>query len=171
MNFNWDNINESVEQNAQYLEDFLQDEIIKEFISKSKKYRGTGNLAGSVRVLGRTDDRTNETTFTITMNDYGFYQDSGVYGQGLENKVVANPISYFPPGRFKKPTLPWAPRTKFSFAAARSIAQKGLKPRPFILEALTRFEKKVGDDLEQATQLDVEDALGTIFMKSGAKIS
>ena len=165
MNFNWDNINESVEQNAQFLEDFIQDEIIKEGLLK------TGNLASSVRVVGRTDDNTNETTFTITMNDYGFYQDSGVYGQGLENKVVANPISYFPPGRFKKPTLPWAPRTKFSFAAARSIAQKGLKPRPFILEALTRFEKKVGDDLEQATQLDVEDALGTIFMKSGAKIS
>ena len=165
MDFNWDNINDSVEQNAQFLEDFIQDEIIKEGLLK------TGNLAGSVRVLGRTDDRTNETTFTISMNDYGFYQDSGVYGQGLENKVVANPISYFPPGKFKKPTIPWAPRTKFSFAAARSIAQKGLKPRPFILEALTRFEKKVGDDLEQVAGLDVEDALGTIFMKSGAKIS
>jgi hypothetical protein len=165
MEFNWDNINESVKQNAQYLEDFLQDEIIKEGLLK------TGNLAGSVKVLGRTDDRTNETTFTITMNDYGFYQDSGVYGQGQENRVIANSMSYFTPGRFRKPTIPWAPRTKFSFAAARSIAQKGLKPRPFILEALTRFEKKVGDDLEQATKLDVEDALGKIFMKSGAKLS
>lgn len=167
MENSWKHINEVLEQNAEFLQDFLVDEIINEGLLK------TGNLAQSVKVVPMQDTSKNETTYNITMNDYGYYQDSGVQGSGANRRYSPNPESYYSPTifKFRKPSIPWKPRTIFSFQAARSIAQDGLKPRPFIKEALMKFEKKVGEDLEEAGIQDIQDNMTILFMKSGAKLS
>jgi len=167
MEFNWDNIEESLEQNAEFLQDFLVDEIIKEGLLK------TGALGKSVNVIALKDETKNETTYNVSMKDYGFYQDSGVMGSGPNKRYSPNPESYYSPTifKFKKPSIPWRPRTVFSVPAAISIAQNGLRPRPFIKEAFARFEEKVGKDIPDAGYQDVDDNMTTLFMKSGAKVN
>lgn len=159
-----ENINNELKQNSQFLQDLLVDEIIKENLLK------TGKLAQSIQVNGK--EEKDGVEYTIEMLEYGFYQDSGVRGVGSNRRFSPNPESYFSAGTFsfKKPTIPWKPRTIFSFPAAKSIAQEGLRPRPFISEALKRFEEITFKTIEGAGVLDVEDKIGEIVVKNGGTI-
>jgi len=156
------NINKTLLQSSQFLQDFLIDEIIKENLLR------TGNLARSVVVVPSQKEDT--TQYNITMAEYGYYQDSGVKGSGKSTNFIPNPESFFKAGTFKSRTIPWKPRTPFSFPAARSIAQNGLMPRPFINDSLNRFEDKLGEDLNTAGELDIEGTIGSMVIKNGGTI-
>ena len=82
-------INEVLKDYARVLEEALVDGILQEGLLK------TGELGRSVRV--NYDER--KEVFSIKMEDYGYYQDSGVHG--IERRQPKNPESLFNPGQFR----------------------------------------------------------------------
>lgn len=155
-------INETLKQNSQFLQDLLVDEIIGENLLR------TGNLARSVVVT--TSQKDERTSYNISMAEYGYYQDSGVRGSGKSTNFTPNPESFFKAGTFKSRTIPWKPITQFDFPAARSIAQNGLMPRPFINDALDRFEEILQEDIDRSGELDLEGAIGNMVIQNGGTI-
>lgn len=148
-------IQQALEIMGERLVEVLQAQIITEGLFK------TGNLANSVTHVV-TDDK-----LSITMNDYGIYQDSGVYGSNsTKNQVVASPKSLFTPGQFKSKVI----GGPLPFPVRYSIAQKGLKPRPFILPAYennrTYLEEPLINGIEDQITVNVFD----IGKKHGAKL-
>jgi len=84
-----------------------------------------------------------KVTITSKMNDYGYFQDSGV--SGIKKKVNKNPQSFNPPGQFSGNfkmiggNLPYGPRV--------SVYKNGFKPQPFIVPAVLQVMDSVGYDL------------------------
>jgi hypothetical protein len=149
-----DNIRGVLKQGAQYLEDNLVDGIINESLMK------TGNLARSVQVQYREDQ--NQPSYTIKMEDYGFYQDSGV--NGTKRSIVSNPQSYFNPGQFRSIVI----GGDLPFAVRKSIAQKGFRPRPFIIPAVNRTIQLLEKPLTEAGADDLDIEINELFTKNGA---
>lgn len=149
-----DNIRGVLKQGAQFLEDNLVDGIINEGLMK----RGT--LARSVQVIYREDQ--NEPSYTIKMEDYGFYQDSGV--NGTKRGIVADPQSYFRPGQFRSIII----GGDLPFAVRKSIAQKGFRPRPFIIPAVNRTIGLLEKPLTEAGGEDIDIEINELFTKNGA---
>jgi hypothetical protein len=131
----------------------IQAQIVKKGLFK------TGNLARSVeyRVLGKV--------MTISMVDYGIYLDSGVKGT-TKNTVVPDSNSLFAPGQFKSKVI----GGPLPFAVRKSIAQKGLEPKPFILPAyngnIAYIEEPLINGIRDDIQVRVEDEM----KKYGVKI-
>lgn len=148
------NIREVLKESAQLLEDNLKDGVINQNLLK------TGTLGRSVQVMYRDDNQ--EPSYTIKMEDYGFYQDSGV--SGTKRPISPNPESYYEPGQFRSVviggTLP--------FAVRKSIAEKGFRPRPFIVPAVQRTIDKMSEPLTEAGAEDIDIEINELFMKNGA---
>lgn len=153
------NIREVLEQLAQFLQDNLKDGIINKGIFK------TGTLANSVQVKYNDDEK--EPSFSLTMEKYGFYQDSGV--MGTKEKFTPNPESLFDPGQFPS-IIPWKPRTNLPFPVAKSIAEKGFSPRPFIVPAVNRSVENYSDKLLEAGAEDINEEIIELFKLNGAKV-
>jgi hypothetical protein len=149
-----DNIKKVLKQGAQFLEDNLVDGIINEGLMK----RGT--LARSVQVIYRDDQ--NQPSYTIKMEDYGFYQDSGV--SGTKRAQPTNPESLYSPGQFRSVII----GGDLPFAVRKSIAQKGFRPRPFIIPAVNRTIGLLEKPLTEAGSEDIDIEINELFTKNGA---
>ena len=149
-----ENIKGVLKQGAQLLQDNLVDGIINQGLLKQ------GTLARSVQV--EYQETNNEPSFIIKMEDYGFYQDSGV--RGTKSWNFAPEDSFFPPGQFRSSviggTLP--------FAVRKSIAQKGFRPRPFIIPAVNRTVQNLEQPLTEAGAKDIDIELMMFATKNGA---
>ena len=150
------NIREVLEQLAQFLQDNLKDGIINEGLFKH------GTLANSVKVEYKDDAK--EPRFSLTMENYGFYQDSGV--NGTKSGFSPNPESLFSPGQFKKKTIGGS----LPFAVRKSIAEKGFRPRPFIVPAVNRSVENYSDKLLEAGAEDINEEIINAFKLNGATI-
>ena len=141
------NITNVMKEATQLYEDSVRDSAIQEGLFK------TGRLANSIQ----SELKENDTKFQIqvSMEDYGIYQDSGI--NGVRGSVAADNRSLYPPGQFKSKTI----GGNLPFAVRFSIAQNGLKPRPFIVGGQERVTNnylvpKLNDagvkDIEQFVQ-------------------
>lgn len=149
-----ENIKGVLKQGAQFLQDNLVDGIINEGLLK----RGT--LARSVDV--QYQENNNEPSFIIKMEDYGFYQDSGV--RGTKSWNFAPQESYFPPGQFRSSVI----GGDLPFPVRKSIAQKGFRPRPFIIPAVNRTIQSLEQPLTDAGAKDIDIELMMFATKNGA---
>ena len=150
------NIREVLEQLAQFLQDNLKDGIINKGLFK------TGKLANSVKVNYSDDDK--EPRFSLSMENYGFYQDSGV--NGTKSGFTPNPESLFEPGQFKSKVIGGS----LPFAARKSIAEKGFRPRPFIVPAVNRSVENYSDKILEAGGEDINEEILNSFKLNGATI-
>lgn len=166
MKLEFKNTNQQLQQNKQFLKDFLQDEIIQKGIVK------TGALASSVVVEGK--ETKTGYDYRITMKDYGYFQDSGVRGtigpMGGKGFTAPNPKSFFEPQVGFTSIIPWKPRSPLPFPAAVAISQRGIQPRPFINYALDRFEKLTGETIQREGIKDVDKSIEGIFLKQGGTV-
>ena len=147
-------INEVLKDYARVLEEALVDGILQENLLN------TGELGRSVRV--RYDEQ-NEA-FSIRMEDYGFYQDSGV--SGIRVRQPRNPESLFDTGQFRSKVI----GGPLPFPVKRSIAQKGFRPRPFINPAVERTSAQLEKPLQEAGVEDINEMVLDIFRTNGAKV-
>ena len=131
----------------------IQAEIVQKGLFK------TGRLARSVehRVVGKV--------LTVSMVDYGIYQDSGVRGT-TKNIVVPDAQSLFPPGQFKS-TVIGGP---LPFAVRKSIAQKGFQPKPFVVPAYTKNMEYIEEPLVNGIEDDIQVQIEDQMKKYGAKL-
>ena len=105
-------------------------------------------------------------TLQIEMLEYGIFQDSGVKGRGNRNVVVADAESLFPPGQFKSKVI----GGPLPFPVRKSIAERGLKPRPFIIPAVTQNQQYLEDSLQEAAGEDYTVAFNDLAKKYGAEV-
>lgn len=145
-------VNEVLKDYARVLEEALVDGILQEGLLKS------GELGRSVRV--NYDEQ--KESFSIKMEDYGYYQDSGVHG--IERRQPKNPESLFNPGQFRSSVI----GGPLPFAVRKSIAQKGFRPRPFINTAVERTTQNLQEPLTEAGAEDIDELVLDIFRTNGA---
>ena len=148
-------INKVLKEAQRRLEEALVDGILNQRLLK------TGTLANSVSV--RYDERNQELiTF---MEDYGVYQDSGV--SGTKSVQSPNDKSLYRPGQFSSKVI----GGNLPFAVRKSIAQKGFKPRPFIVPAYDRVvEQYLDEALLEAGATDIDNSVTNIFKTNGGKV-
>ena len=149
---------EFLEQAGRILVESLQDEIINEGLMN------TGELARSPRYKIQLINGNPELTAFI--EDYGFYQDSGVKGVG-QNRVSPNGESFFPPGQFKSQVI----GGPLEFPVRFSIAQKGLKPRPFINKAYTRAINWINENIVENEEKMIDENIAKLFSTNGAIVT
>lgn len=102
---------------------------------------GTGALENSIKYEVRTTPEG--TQLVRTMNQYGNFLDSGV--KGTKNKYNRNPKSIYPQGQFKSPII--SKQSGLPLPVRISIAQNGLKPKPFIGTSISSVMDTRGLDL------------------------
>jgi hypothetical protein len=152
------NIKKVLKDNVVMLEAALKDGII------NKGIINTGKLGRSVQVKPAQERDDNQAGFSISMEDYGFYQDSGV--MGTKQKFSPNPESLFNPGQFKKKTI----GGPLPFAVRKSIAEKGFRPRPFIVPAVKRLLQNLEPELVEAGGEDINEEIKDLFKMNGATV-
>jgi len=124
--------------------------------ARSTFTRGTGTLANSYRGVAKLEQ--NKFIIEVYGEDYGIYQDSGVFG--TSNKVARNAESLNPPGQFK--TQFKAIGGDLPLLARIAIHRDGLKPKPFMRNAIDMVNTKFIADLEDAGVKDVEQYFETL---------
>ena len=148
------NIREVLKDSTTMLKDALIDGILNQGLLK------TGRLANSVRVSYVDDDV--EPNFQITMENYGIYQDSGV--NGTRSGFSPNPESFYSPGKFKSSVI----GGPLPFLVRKSIAEKGFRPRPFIIPSVTRLLNNLEPELTNAGAEDIDSEIRELFKTNGA---
>lgn len=118
------NIEKVVQQAAPLYADSVRDAAIAEGLFKS------GRLANSYS--SQVTTRQNKIKIQILGEDYGVYQDTGV--NGLKKSYTKPAESLYPPGQFKSKVI----GGPLPFAVRKSIAENGLRPRPFIQKGIDR---------------------------------
>ena len=137
------NIEKVMKLAANRYEEAIRDSAIQERLFK------TGQLAQSIQ--GETYSREGKIGIQVSMVDYGIYQDSGV--NGIKQTVPKSGYSFYPPGQFRSKVI----GGPLPFAARKTIAEKGLKPRPFIVQGLTQVtENFLVPQLTEAGVQDIE---------------
>ena len=137
------NIEKVMERGAQMYADAIRDSAIQERLFKS------GQLAQSIQ--GETYSREGKIGIQVSMEDYGLYQDSGI--NGIKQTVPKSGYSFYPPGQFRSKVI----GGPLPFAVRKTIAEKGLKPRPFIVQGLTQVtENFLVPQLNEAGVQDIE---------------
>lgn len=150
------NIRDVLKDKTTMLKDVLIDGILNQGLLK------TGRLANSVQVSYRDDNNT--PTFQITMENYGIYQDSGI--NGTRSGFSPSPLSFFPQGSFKSKVI----GGPLPFPVRKSIAEKGFRPRPFIVPSVTKLIENLEPELTQAGVLDIDKEIKKIFEANGARV-
>jgi len=118
----------------------ITERIAKLIQERQKKLapRNTGALAGSIKTS--VDVLRDKITISSKMNDYGYFQDSGI--SGIKKRVNKNPQSFNPPGKF---TGEWKMiGGNLPFGARVSIYQNGIEPQPFIVPATVQVMDRIG---------------------------
>ena len=137
------NIENVMERGAQMYADSIRDSAIQQRLFK------TGQLAQSIQ--GETYSRQGKIGIQVSMEDYGLYQDSGI--NGIKQTVPKSGYSFYPPGQFRSKVI----GGPLPFGVRKSIAENGLKPRPFILQGLTQVtENFLVPQLTEAGVQDIE---------------
>ena len=137
------NIEKVMERGAQLYADAIRDSAIQQRLFK------TGQLAQSIQ--GETYSRQGKIGIQVSMEDYGLYQDSGI--NGIKQTVPKSGYSFYPPGQFRSKVI----GGPLPFAVRKSIAENGLKPRPFIVRGLTQVtENFLVPQLTEAGVQDIE---------------
>ncbi len=116
--------------------------------------RKTGRLADSYRGVAKVEQ--GKFVIEVFGEDYGIYLDSGV--NGTEQPIQRNSRSLNPPGQFKSKVI----GGPLPFGARFSIAQNGLKPQPFLQDAIDVVNTSFVADLEDAGVKDVEQYFDTL---------
>jgi len=154
--------------------------VVKESKDNLKKKSVTHKLAKSIKYDVKM--MRNSFAFSISMEDYGAYQDRGVSGT---KKKYKTPYSYtnlkpaFPPlykwvkarklkmretnGRFAKGS-----QLKLAFKIRNSIFRRGIKPSHFMSKPLNKAVKKLPKELEGAFGKDM-DAIIRLLITKGRK--
>jgi len=120
---------------------------------------GTGALSNSIEYTVKITPEG--TQLVRTMNEYGNYLDSGV--KGTKSKYNRNPKSIFPQGQFKSPII--SKQSGLPLPVRISIAQKGLKPKPFIGSSISQVMDTRGVDLL------MEAGLSTVGVMIGQELT
>ena len=118
----------------------ITERIAKLIQERQKKLapRNTGALAGSIKTS--VDVLRDKITISSKMNDYGYFQDSGI--SGIKKRVNKNPQSFNPPGKF---TGEWKMiGGNLPFGARVSIYQNTIEPQPFIVPATVHVLDRIG---------------------------
>lgn len=102
---------------------------------------GTGGLERSISY--EVKNTREGTILERTMDKYGDFLDSGV--KGTEKKYPSNPKSIFPQGQFKSPII--SKQSGLPLPVRISIAQNGLRPKPFIGSSISTVMDTQGIDL------------------------
>ena len=137
------NIEKVMERGAQLYADAIRDSAIQQRLFK------TGQLAQSIQ--GETYSRQGKIGIQVSMEEYGLYQDSGI--NGIKQTVPKSGYSFYPPGQFRSKVI----GGPLPFAVRKSIAENGLKPRPFIVRGLTQVtENFLVPQLTEAGVQDIE---------------
>ena len=148
-------INKVLQEAQRRLQEALVDGIINQKLLK------TGNLASSVRVVYNEK----EQELITFMEDYGLYQDSGI--SGVKKVQTPDERSLYKPGKFKSQVI----GGNLPFAVRYNIAQKGFRPRPFIVPAYDRVvEQYLDEALVEAGQTDIDNSITNIFLTNGGKV-
>lgn len=150
------NIREVLKNSTQMLKDALVDGILNQGLLK------TGKLARSVQVTYVDDEQ--QPSFQITMENYGVYQDSGV--QGTRTGFSPNPESFYSPGKFKSKVI----GGPLPFVVRKSIAEKGFRPRPFIIPSTMKLLKNLEPELLEAGGEDINQEIIELFKINGAQV-
>jgi hypothetical protein len=148
---------EFLEEAGRILTDALRDEIINEGLLNS------GELARSPRFKVQLINGNPE--LVVFIEDYGFYQDSGV--RGTEQSVPQSGESFFPPGQFRSKVI----GGPLPFPVRFSIARKGLKPRPFINKAYDRAIQWMDKNIDKPNEAMIDANIAKIFSTNGAVVS
>ena len=125
--------------------------------------RDTGRLANSYRGVATLEQ--NKFKIQVYGEDYGIYQDSGVHG--AFRRVTPNSKSVNPPGQFKLKRISGTKRFKpiggdLPLQQRFVIMANGLKPQPFIQDAIDVVNTSFVKALEDAGQTDVEEYFDTL---------
>ena len=125
-------------------------------IGRKTSSRATGALKRSIgyEVVKLNDGMGVKRVKTMIdkLDEYGYYVDAGV--RGTESKYAKNPQSVFNIGQFTKPIINKS--SGLPFPVRISIAQKGLKPKPFINPSISNVMGGEGMDiLEEALVKEV----------------
>jgi hypothetical protein len=83
---------------------------------------------------------------------------------GTKKKFSPNPESLFNPGQFVKKTI----GGPLPFPVRKSIAEKGFRPRPFIIPAVTRLLQNLEPELVEAGGEDINEEIKELFKLNGA---
>ena len=156
------------------LEEF-RDEVVrntKQNLVRQNKV-STGRLLDSVEGLPVKVTK-NSLQFNIQMEEYGQYQDKGV--SGILRKYNT-PYSYrdkMPPSRaldgwtVRRGIAPrdesgrFIPRRSLTYAIAKSIYEKGIRPSLFFTTAFQNSFRKVPGKIQKAFALDAEEFIDFI---------
>lgn len=148
---------EFLEEAGRILTDALRDEIINEGLLNS------GELARSPRFEVKLYNG-NPQLF-VYIEDYGFYQDSGV--NGTERSVPESGESFQGPGRFRSKVI----GGPLPYPVRFVIARDGIKPRPFINKAYDTAIRWMDKNIDKPTESMIDASIDNIFSQNGAVVS
>ena len=125
--------------------------------------RGTGQLAKSYRGVAKLQD--NKFSIEIYGEAYGIYQDSGV--NGINKTYPRNSRSFYAPGQFKEVYSTSSKRIapiggNLPIGQRYVIRYNGLRPRPFMQDAVDAVTPQFVAALQKAGAQDIEDMFKTL---------
>ena len=144
------NIESVLRQAAPLYAESVRDSAISEGLFK------TGKLAQSYSAT--ITFRGNKAVIAVSGEDYGVYQDTGV--NGLKKSYTKPAQSLYPPGQFKSKVI----GGPLPFTVRKSIAENGLRPRPFIQSGIDRVTNNFL--IPKAEEAGVEDISDLIIPPS-----
>jgi hypothetical protein len=145
----------------------------------------SGELKNSFKSVVK--ESANSITLSMTMADYGFYQDEGVRGVGGVRKSTSRFNKTDNKGKmwkqkgkgsrfsFKSPSINlrggngkgirlWSISKGLNpYAVAKSVAMQGIKPSKFMTKALEKEFKTLPDEIVEAYGLDIDQFLAFAF--------
>lgn len=148
---------EFLENAGRIITEAMTDEIIAEGLVNS------GQLARSPRFKVQLVNGNPE--LQIFLQDYGFYQDSGV--RGTEKGVPQDRKSFNPPGQFRSKVI----GGPLPYPVRFVIARDGIKPKPFINEAFDRGIKWMDENIEDSNTEMINRQVQELFSQNGAIVS
>jgi len=124
--------------------------------------RQTGNLINSIEVEVIQEDEDN-TAYRLSFNDYGLYLDEGVDGASPEGRGKtaggAQGLQFRFSGRFK---MIGDPSGRLDWGARVNIYKLGIKPRPWIYNAITN----IVDSMTIAIENDLAPEIETLIVEA-----